>query len=83
VPEGTPNAHLYWNNTLQNKLRRQNYNANRLYKLGIRPIHDENGVALNNRPVEEVLYELTNLKVIKSSLGRTFANFREILQRFP
>lgn len=51
VPEGVPNAHLYWNNTIQNKLRRQKYNEHRLYKLGIRPAHDEKGNPLNNRTV--------------------------------
>jgi hypothetical protein len=83
VPEGTPNAHLYWDNTLQNKLQRKNYNANKLYKLGIRAIHDENGTPLNNRTIEEVLYELSSHKIIKASLGRTLINIREILERFP
>lgn len=83
MPEGTPNAHLYWNHTVQNKLRRQDYNANRLYKLGIRPVHDEKGVPLNNRTIEEVLFELSNLKVLKNSLGRTLFNLREIFDRFP
>ena len=51
VPENLPNRHLYWNTTVQNRLRRKNYNSHRLYKLGIRSIHDDKGTALHNRPV--------------------------------
>jgi len=56
LPENLPNRHLYWNHNVQNRLRRKQYNAHRLYKLGIRPIHDDKGTPLHNRPIEEVLY---------------------------
>jgi hypothetical protein len=83
VPQTVPNHHLYWNHTLQNKIRRTEYNAHRLYKLGIKPIHDAQGKPLNNRTIEEILYELSNLRLLKESLGRTLANLREIATRFP
>lgn len=83
LPENLPNRHLYWDNKVQNRLRRKQYNAHRLYKLGIRPIHDDQGTPLHNRPVEEVLYELSNLRLIKESLGRTLINLREIVETFP
>lgn len=40
VPADLPDRHLYWDNTAQNKLRRKEYNTHRLYKLGVRAIHD-------------------------------------------
>lgn len=48
IPPDTPNRHLYWNNTEMNRLLRRRYNANRLYKLGIRPIHRD-GVRIYER----------------------------------
>ena len=40
LPQDLPNRHLYWDNNLQNRLRRKEYNHNRRYKLGIKSIHD-------------------------------------------
>ena len=40
IPENISNKHLYWNNTIQNRIRRKEYNAHKLYKLGIKAIHD-------------------------------------------
>jgi len=76
LPEDFPNRHLYWNNTEQNRIRRKEYNQHRLYKLGLKSIHDAQGTPLHNRNVEEVLYELSNLRIIKQSLGRTLINLR-------
>ena len=83
LPEGLPNPHLYWNNTVQNRLRRKEYNAHKLYKLGVKAIHDDKGVPLHNRTVEEVLFELSNLRILKESLGRSLINLREIAFTFP
>lgn len=76
LPEGLKNRHLYWDNTVQNRIRRKEYNAHRLYKLGIKAIHDDKGAPLHNRTVDEVLYELSNLRLLKHSLGRTLINLR-------
>lgn len=83
IPENIKNRHLYWDNTVQNRLRRKEYNAHRLYKLGIKAIHDDKGTLLNNRTVDEILFELSNLKLLKESLGRTLINLREIALNFP
>jgi|JI6StandDraft_1071083.scaffolds.fasta_scaffold137633_2 hypothetical protein len=76
LPDTLKNKHLYWDNTVQNRIRRKEYNSHRLYKLGIKAVHDDKGVPLCNRTVEEILFELTNLKLIKQSLGRTLYNLR-------
>lgn len=52
LPENLKNRHLYWDNTVQNRIRRKEYNGHRLYKLGIKAIHDDKGVLLHNRTVE-------------------------------
>lgn len=83
LPDNLKNRHLYWNNTVQNRIRRKEYNSHRLYKLGIKSIHDDKGVPLHNRTVEEILFELTNLRLIKESLGRTLYNLRDIAFNFP
>jgi hypothetical protein len=51
--------------------------------LGIKPIHVAQGKPLNNRTIEEILYELSNLRLLKESLGRTLVNLREVATRFP
>lgn len=83
LPENLPNRHLYWDNTVQNRIRRKEYNAHKLYKLGIKSVHDEKGLPLNNRSVDEVLQELSNLKLLKESLGRSLFNLRDIATNFP
>lgn len=82
LPENLPNRHLYWHKTEQNRIYRKRYRQHKLYKLKIDPIH-EDGKRTYNRDINLILSELTSLKIIKQSIGRTFENIYELISRFP
>jgi hypothetical protein len=51
LPADLPKRELYWDRTVQNKAQRTLYKANKLYRLGIRPIHID-GKLSDDRNIE-------------------------------